>query len=99
MKNLFIPLKTEFYERFERKEKKVEYRLYGPRWNEKNCPPGRPVTLSKGYGKANRMAGSIRNFRRVRSSLLPPSVQVSLENIYGPGEHDIACIGIDIGQA
>ena len=32
MKPLFIPLKAEFFNAFERGEKTAEYRVYGPRW-------------------------------------------------------------------
>lgn len=52
---LFIPLKTEYYEAFESGEKGTEYRKYGPRWNEETCYAGRPVILSKGYGKHARI--------------------------------------------
>jgi len=34
-KPLFIPLKTEYYESFERGAKPSELRVYGKRWNEK----------------------------------------------------------------
>lgn len=37
VKPLFIPLKKEYYEAFECGEKTVEYRAYGPWWNEKTC--------------------------------------------------------------
>lgn len=37
VKSLFVPLKKEYYEAFECGEKTVEYRAYGPRWNEKTC--------------------------------------------------------------
>lgn len=47
---LFIPLRTEWYEAFERGDKDTEYRAYGPRWNEKTCYQGRRATLAKGYG-------------------------------------------------
>lgn len=58
-KNLFIPLKTEYYNAFLNGNKDAEYRLYGKRWNEKTCYRNRPVILSKGYGKANRLKASI----------------------------------------
>ncbi|MFA6354042.1 MAG: hypothetical protein WCW93_03870 [Candidatus Paceibacterota bacterium] len=58
-KPIFIPLKTEYFDAFERGEKGVEYRAYGPRWNEKTCPAGRRVVLSKGYGKHKRLTGVI----------------------------------------
>ena len=51
-KALFVPLRTEFFRAFERGEKQIEYRAYGPRWNGRTCWPGRPVTLSHGYSGA-----------------------------------------------
>ena len=59
---LFIPLKTAYYEAFADGSKTVEYRRYGRGWNERTCPVGRPVVLSKGYGKANRLRGRITRF-------------------------------------
>ena len=67
MKPLFIPLKTEFYLQFKSGEKKVEYRINGPRWNERTCKVGRPVILSRGYGKADRINGTITGFRCVQA--------------------------------
>jgi hypothetical protein len=49
IKPLFIPLKTQWFRAFESGEKTVEYRAYGPRWNERTCTPGRAATLSHGY--------------------------------------------------
>lgn len=46
---LFIPLKTEWFRAFESGTKTVEYRLHGPRWNERTVYSGRRVTLSLGY--------------------------------------------------
>ena len=62
VKPLFIPLKTQFYEAFLNGTKTVELRQHGPRWNEQTCQIGRAVTISKGYGKANRRAGVITSF-------------------------------------
>lgn len=62
MKPLFIPLKTEYFEAFRAGTKDTEYRWYGPRWNEKTCRRGRPVVLSKGYGKDHRIQGTITGF-------------------------------------
>ena len=47
-KLLFIPLKAEYYDQFATGEKRDELRLYGPRWNKRTCPVGRPVILSRG---------------------------------------------------
>lgn len=64
MTSLFIPLKTEYFEAFKAGTKTVEYRQYGPRWNEKTCRVGRPVVLSKGYGKHERLQGTVTEFRK-----------------------------------
>jgi len=60
---LFIPLKAEYYRDFACGMKTIEYRLYGPRWNERTCKPGRPVTLSLGYGKRERLHGRVAGLR------------------------------------
>ncbi len=63
-KALFIPLKTEHYRRFESGEKNWEYRRYGIRWNERTCRVGRPVTLSLGYGKRERISRTVHSFKK-----------------------------------
>lgn len=62
MSNLFIPLYSKWYDQFVSGEKTIEYREYGPRWNENTCYPGRRVILSKGYGKKNRLEGRVKKF-------------------------------------
>jgi hypothetical protein len=64
VKALFIPLKARFYWDFVAGLKDTEYRPYGPRWNEGTCKIGRPVLLSKGYGKRERSWGQIVGFER-----------------------------------
>lgn len=64
MKPLFIPLKREYFDAFERGEKDTEYRIWGPRWNERVCIMGRDVVLSCGYGKHRRLEGVIREFNK-----------------------------------
>ncbi|AHF91608.1 RNA-binding protein [Opitutaceae bacterium TAV5] len=61
-KPLFIPLKREFFEAFKRGEKRNEYRIYGPCWNERTCRISRAVVLSLGYGKQHRLKGRITSF-------------------------------------
>jgi len=61
-KPLFIPLKREFFEAFKNGTKTEEYRIYGPRWNEKTCRSGRKVVLSLGYGKKHRLTGVVEDF-------------------------------------
>lgn len=65
-KPLFVPLKTEWFRAFERGEKTTEYRLYGPRWNESTCVPGRVVTLSHGYS-GRRIRAEVLALRKVRN--------------------------------
>lgn len=94
---LFVPLKTEFYEAFARGEKREELRRYGPRWNERTCVVGRAVTLSKGYGTANRLHGRIVYFKRQHGSLFGSGCKNSLTQLYGTLDLEIACISIELG--
>lgn len=96
MKPLFIPLKSEFYEAFERGDKHSELRLYGPRWNEKTCPAGRPVILSKGYGKQNRLQGVVIEFLKRDAKTFGSTYRVSVERLYGTLEKPIADIRIKL---
>lgn len=96
MKALFIPLKTEYYERFESGEKRDELRAYGVRWNELTCLIGRPVTLSKGYGKQNRINGVVKGFKKQHASTFGRTHQESMMQIYGTLDKWIAVISIDI---
>ncbi len=63
LKPLFIPLKREYFEAFKSGTKTEEYRPEGPRWNARTCAVGRPVVLSLGYGKANRLNGVVTGYR------------------------------------
>lgn len=66
-KPLFIPLKTEWYNKFLSGEKDTEYRPWGwvekngkgrwSPWNERTCKIGRDVVICKGYGKKDRILG------------------------------------------
>ena len=89
MKHLFIPLKAEYFEAFERGEKTVEYRPYGPRWNEQTCLIGRPVILSYGYGKKRRLRGVVASFEKSRE----PLKTLAWLKCYGHRTGDAACIG------
>ena len=97
-KPLFIPLKTEWYEAFERGDKGEELRLYGPRWNERTCRVGRAVVLSKGYGKAHRMAGRIWKFKRQHGSTFGSTYKNAIQRTYGTLNVEIACISIERGE-
>lgn len=68
MKPLFVPLKTEYFRAFEAGSKTTEYRLYGPRWNETTCIPGRAVTLSHGYS-GERIPAVIVQLRKIQNTI------------------------------
>lgn len=89
-KPLFIALRGEYYDAFARGEKEYEYRPRGSRWNEETCRIGRRVILSRGYGKASRMAGVITGFH---FDTIPSRLPGWLD-CYGPGAGDAACIRI-----
>jgi hypothetical protein len=91
MTALFIPLKTEHFEAFKSGSKECEYRPYGPRWNERTCPVGREVVLSKGYGKRERLRGRVAWFNR-QSPWYPPGWLA----IYGPDPVEVAEIRITL---
>ena len=88
--SLFIPLKTEYYEQFERGWKRIEYRKHGKRWNAQTCAIGRPVTLSKGYGKKHRLKGVITGFD-VRKDVTHTE---AWRDCYGTEPTEAACITI-----
>ena len=96
MKPLFIPLKTEFYEAFACGDKRSELRLYGPRWNERTCPVGRPVVLSKGYGKAHRLNAVIDVFLKRDARTFGSTYQASVLKIYGTLDKPIAEIRLQL---
>ncbi len=92
MTPLFIPLRSEFFDAFKRGEKRVEYRKRGPRWNAETCFIGRPVVLSRGYGKRERLLGTITAFHYdTCPSRLPGWVEC-----YGPNAAVAACIAIAV---
>lgn len=93
-KPLFIPLNTEYYEAFKDGSKSVEYRLCGKRWHKGTCYTGRAVTLSKGYGKKDRLSGFITGVRIRQAHELPVDVSEAIHEIYGEGNHSMICIGI-----
>lgn len=93
-KPLFIPLKSEYYEAFKDGSKRDELRLYGPRWNEETCAVGRPVVLSKGYGKQNRMSGKVDAFKKQHGSLFGKTYKASILACYGTLDVNIAVITI-----
>jgi hypothetical protein len=64
MKPLFIPLMRWAFAAFSDGSKTTEFRPGGPGspWNERTCPPGRPVILSLGYGRAFRRWAEVERF-------------------------------------
>ena len=87
---LFIPLKSEFYDAFIAGTKITEYRRHGPGWNAKTCPVGRRVVLSKGYGKAHRVTGTIAAFAVSEE----PTKTEAWRKCYGEASGEAACITI-----
>jgi hypothetical protein len=87
---LFIALRTEHFLRFRIGTKNTEYRPYGPRWNGRTCAKGRPVVLSRGYGKADRLTGKITGFY-VREECPEPE---AWRSVYGDRPGPVACIQI-----
>jgi hypothetical protein len=95
-KPLFVPLNAEFFDAFAAGTKTEELRRYGARWNERTCPVGRRVVLSRGYGKAKRLAGRIVRFKKQHGTIFGSGYRASIERIYGTLDLDIACIGIQV---
>ena len=97
MKPLFVPLRSEPYDQFAAGAKSAELRLYGPRWNEQTCWPGRTVILSRGYGRHHRMRTAVVAFRRMTLAELPATERRSVTRHYGeiPESTDIAVIIMD----
>lgn len=91
-KPLFVPLKTAYFRAFQTGTKDTEFRPYGPRWNERTCRIGRPVILSHGYGRRERLFGTIRGF-----SVSSEATQTEAwRDCYGPLVVEAACIGIEL---
>ena len=104
MTPLFIPLKREYFEAFKCGSKTEEFRRYGPRWNERACTVGRPVTLSLGYGTAHRLTGTIWRFKKQRGSTFGSTYKADILAVFGTLDIEIACISItttplDVRQA
>ena len=92
MKPLFIPLKSKYFDAFADGSKTDELRRYGPRWNEKTCPVGREVVLSKGYGKAHRLRGHILRFKKQHGSIFSSTYKQAILDVFGTLDIWIACI-------
>lgn len=58
-KPLFVPLNGEHYDNFALGLKEFELRRGPQRWNAKTVYTGRPVIISRGYGKSKRLNGEV----------------------------------------
>jgi len=96
VKPLFIPLKAIYYDAFLSGDKPSELRLYGKRWNERTCPPGRRVIISKGYGKIHRATGVIQEFLVRDARTFGSTYQASIIDLYGTLDKPIAEIRIKL---
>lgn len=67
MKPLFVPLRKIYFTEFADGLKTTEFRVLGPRWNDRVCFAGRPVVLSCGYS-GPRILTSVAAFSAVDSS-------------------------------
>lgn len=92
---LFIPLKTAYYNAFCDGTKTQEYRPEGPRWNARTCRVGRPVVISKGYGKNHRQTGVIVGYE----SSAEPTKTAVWRDCYGDRVGMAACIRIRLDLA
>jgi hypothetical protein len=88
---LFIPLKGEWFDRFESGDKSDEWRRLGARWNFINCRIGRRVVLSRGYS-GRRLGASIGAVRLVKAE-----VGSAAAGLYGVGTNCIVLELHDIG--
>ena len=91
-KPLFIPLLREYFEAFKAGDKIEEFRPEGPRWNARTCRIGRPVVLSLGYGKGERLAGRVAGY----SARKEPTQTDAWRACYGERGGLAACIRIEI---
>jgi hypothetical protein len=79
-KPLFIPLFTQYYYQFKSGKKKIEYRNYGVRWNERTCRVGRRVIISCGYGKQKRLHGIVSAFNKItRHGISSAAIKIDLD--------------------
>jgi len=96
---LFIPLKGKHYDAFARGEKTVEMRRFGLRWNSRTCAPGREVILSRGYGKEQRLRGTITQLTVARGRALDAAEQAAMLECYGTTDMAVCLIHIKLREA
>jgi hypothetical protein len=91
---LFVPLKTEWFRAFASGSKREEFRVFGPRWNERTCAVGRRVTLSHGYSRRERLHGQVARFERRAWDSFSAAQQARLCEVFGRSDVDVAVIGV-----
>lgn len=92
---LFIPLQKGYFEAFERGQHNMKVcRKYSPRWNERNCIPGRRVVLSCGVGKQRRLTGIITSFWK--RPIMGSDGRIAFSIIYGLATGYVAEIGVNV---
>lgn len=96
---LFIPLKAHHFDAFARGEKTVEMRRLGQRWNIRTCPPGREVILSRGYGKEQRLHGTITQLTVAWGCALDAAEQAAMRECYGTADMGVCLIHIKLREA
>lgn len=98
MKPMFIALKGQYFDAFKAGTKTVEYRRYCKRWDERTCAIGRPIVLSRGYSKGQRLTGVISSFQQRYMTNndwvdcygepgLAACIGVTLDNLMTPRQH------------
>ncbi len=102
-KPMYFFLKTEYYNAFKNGTKGTEYRRYSNLYNENTCTKGRKVILSKGYGKKDRLSGTIIGFEiwELGNFLgYATELYTSLKGIYTDASNktNIACIIIRLDE-
>ena len=94
-KPLFIPLKTEYFNAFKSGEKSVELRnAKDKRWSANNCSVGRAVTLSRCYGKHERLSGVVAAFAVLHVDELEAPSRAAFKACYGEAANYVSCIHI-----
>ena len=78
----FIALKKKYYNDFKQGLKNREYRIYGGRWLCRNYPPGRPMVLSCGYGRKNRLSAVVKRAFVERHARLPSEVHLAMKECF-----------------
>ena len=89
---LFVPLRSQHFAAFADGSKTVEWRAWGPRWNDQAIAPGRAIALSKGYS-GDRLHGVIVSVERVDRPDAPETVR----SIY-PDARTFCALTISLGE-